>query len=154
MAYILDVLTTIAGCFYFLFLGLWVLLTDFILPVALLALAVLVVLLIVALVRTLIRGHKTSTYVPAPEKAREDEYTAKLSEMVKVETVSVFGQSDPDKFRELHKVMEAQFPTVFEKLDHRMKVAETDEGKELQARVDELMLLLNAYRTGAVTENP
>lgn len=117
MSFIINFLTTLAGCFYFLFLGLWVLLIDFILPVVLLALAVLVVLLVVALVRTLIRGHKTSTYVPAPEKAREDEYAAKLSEMVKVETVSVFGESDPDKFRELHKVMESQFPTVFEKLE-------------------------------------
>ena len=117
MTFIIEFLTTLAGCFYFLFLGLWVLFIDFLLPVALLALAVLVVLLIVALVRTLIRGHKTSTYVPAPEKAREDEYAAKLSEMVKVETVSVFGQSDPDKFRQLHKVMEREFPTVFEKLE-------------------------------------
>ena len=117
MSFIANFLTTLAGCFYFLFLGLWVLFVDFILPVALLALAVLVVLLVAALVHTLIRGHKTSTYVPAPEKAREDKYAKKLSEMVKVETVSVFGESDPDKFRELHKVMETQFPTVFEKLE-------------------------------------
>ena len=41
---------------------------------------------------------------------------------------------------------------VFERLETRMKVAETDEGLDLQARVDDLMLLLNAYRTGAVTE--
>ena len=42
---------------------------------------------------------------------------------------------------------------IFEKLDHRMKVSETDEGRALQARVDDLMLLLDAYRTGAVAEN-
>ena len=41
---------------------------------------------------------------------------------------------------------------VFERLEERMKVAQTDEGLDLQARVDDLMLLLNAYRTGAVTE--
>ena len=41
---------------------------------------------------------------------------------------------------------------VFEKLEHRMKVAETDEGRELQERVDDLLLLLTAYRTGAITE--
>lgn len=117
MAYIVDVLTTIAGCLYFLFLGLWVLFMDFILPVALIALAILVVLLLVALVRTLIRGHKTATYVPAPDKAREETCAKKLSEMVKVETVSVFGESDPDKFRVLHKVMEREFPLVFEKLE-------------------------------------
>ena len=69
MAYILDVLTTIAGCFYFLFLGLWVLITNFILPVALILLAILAALLVIALVRTLIRGHKTSNYVPADRKS-------------------------------------------------------------------------------------
>ena len=42
---------------------------------------------------------------------------------------------------------------IFEKLDHRMKVAETDEGQVLQAQVDDLMALLAAYRTGAVAEN-
>ena len=41
MAYILDTLTTIAGCFYFLFLGLYVLFMDFILPVALILLGIL-----------------------------------------------------------------------------------------------------------------
>ena len=72
MAYIIDVLTTVAGCLYFFLLGLWILFVEFILPVALIALAVLAALLIVALVRTLIRGKKTSTYVPAPEKEREE----------------------------------------------------------------------------------
>jgi hypothetical protein len=42
---------------------------------------------------------------------------------------------------------------IFEKMDHRVKVSETDEGRELQAQVDELKELLEAYRTGAVTEN-
>ncbi len=41
---------------------------------------------------------------------------------------------------------------VFEKLENRMKVAQTDEGCELQERVEDLLLLLNAYRTGAITE--
>ena len=42
---------------------------------------------------------------------------------------------------------------IFEKMEHRLKVAESDEGKKLQAQVDDLMLLLEAYRTGAVNEN-
>ena len=42
---------------------------------------------------------------------------------------------------------------IFEKMNTRMKVSETDEGRELQARVDELTLLLDAYRSGAVREN-
>ena len=41
---------------------------------------------------------------------------------------------------------------IFEKLESRMKVAETDEGRQLQDRVDDLMLLLDAYRSGAVAE--
>ncbi len=42
---------------------------------------------------------------------------------------------------------------IFEKMEHRLKVAETDEGRALQAQVDDLKDLLEAYRTGAVTEN-
>jgi len=42
---------------------------------------------------------------------------------------------------------------VFEKIETRMRVSSTDEGSELQTRVDDLMLLLEAYRTGAVTED-
>ena len=42
---------------------------------------------------------------------------------------------------------------VFEKLESRMKVGQTEEGLELQARVHDLMLLLEAYRSGAVRES-
>ena len=42
---------------------------------------------------------------------------------------------------------------IFEKMETRMRVSETDEGTELQTRVDDLLMLLEAYRTGAVTEN-
>ena len=42
---------------------------------------------------------------------------------------------------------------IFEKMNTRMKISETDEGKELQRQVDELTMLLNAYRSGAVREN-
>ena len=41
---------------------------------------------------------------------------------------------------------------IFEEMDHRMKVWETDEGRDLQARMDDLLLLLDAYRSGAVAE--
>ena len=34
-----------------------------------------------------------------------------------------------------------------------MRVSQTDEGAELQTRVDDLLMLLEAYRSGAVTEN-
>ena len=42
---------------------------------------------------------------------------------------------------------------IFEYMESRMKVAETDQGRELQARVDELRDLLIAYQSGAVTED-
>ncbi|MBQ2854265.1 MAG: fructose-1,6-bisphosphatase [Oscillospiraceae bacterium] len=42
---------------------------------------------------------------------------------------------------------------VFETLETRMRVADTDEGKALQTRVDDLLLLLDAYRSGAVRED-
>ena len=43
--------------------------------------------------------------------------------------------------------------TIIEKMDCRMKVAKTDAGVRLQEQVDELLLLLKAYRSGAVAEN-
>ena len=42
---------------------------------------------------------------------------------------------------------------VFETFESRMRVSHTDEGKELQTRVNDLMDLLEAYRSGAITEN-
>ena len=42
---------------------------------------------------------------------------------------------------------------AFEALEQRMKVAQTDEGVELQAQVYDLLRLMEAYRSGAVTEN-
>ncbi len=42
---------------------------------------------------------------------------------------------------------------VFEAMESRIKVAQTDEGAQLQAQVHDLMRLLEAYRSGAVAEN-
>ena len=67
----------------------------------------------------------------------------------------VAHQPFSSKYDAIHKNDDIENESdIFEKIDHRMKVSETDEGRELQAQVDDLMLLLNAYRTGAVTENP
>ena len=52
----------------------------------------------------------------------------------------------------LHNDDIANDDLIFEKLEHRMRVSETDEGYQLQTQVDELKELLNAYRAGAVTE--
>ena len=42
---------------------------------------------------------------------------------------------------------------IFERLETRMKISETDLGHALQSQVDDLMQLLIAYRTGAVKED-
>ncbi len=41
---------------------------------------------------------------------------------------------------------------VFEKMHTRITVAQTDQGRELQVRVDELLRLLESYRTGLIPE--
>ncbi len=42
---------------------------------------------------------------------------------------------------------------IFERMESRIKIAETDDGKELQKQVDDLAALLEAYKTGLVQEN-
>ena len=42
---------------------------------------------------------------------------------------------------------------VFERLDGRQKIKETDIGRDLQTQIDDLMALLNAYRDGVVLED-
>ena len=53
--------------------------------------------------------------------------------------------------RENHDI--ANDSLVIEELESRMKVAQTDQGIGLQEKVDDLLNLLKAYRTGAVAES-
>ncbi len=58
------------------------------------------------------------------------------------------------KWNAVHKNDDiASNSVIFEKLEARMRVSQTDEGTELQTRVDDLLMLLEAYRSGAVTED-
>ena len=58
------------------------------------------------------------------------------------------------KYDAIHKNDDiANDSQVFEKMETRMRVAQTDEGMELQQRVEDLKELLEAYRSGAITEN-
>ena len=58
------------------------------------------------------------------------------------------------KWNAIHKNDDIQNESlVFEQLPSRMRICQTDEGVALQAQVDDLMMLLDAYRTGAVTED-
>ena len=47
----------------------------------------------------------------------------------------------------------ASSSVVFERMDSRQKIAETDIGRQLQEQIDDLMDLVAAYRSGAIAEN-
>ena len=58
------------------------------------------------------------------------------------------------KYDAIHKNDDiANDSLIFEKMATRMKVSETDEGRELQSQVDDLLDLMEAFRSGAVTED-
>lgn len=80
-------------------------------------LGLIVLLLIIALIRTLLVGKKQTSYTPSTDQKRIDEYAKKLSKMVQFETVSVRGKPDPEKFRKFHKLLEKLFPNVFKELE-------------------------------------
>ena len=74
-------------------------------------------LLLISLVRTLFIPSRRSEYVPAPDPARTGEYAEKLSRMVRVETVSVPGENQREKFLAFHRELESLFPLVHQKLE-------------------------------------
>ena len=53
----------------------------------------------------------------------------------------------------LHNHDIANDSLIFERMESRVKIAETDIGRKLQAQADDLRRLLEAYRSGAVTED-
>ena len=58
------------------------------------------------------------------------------------------------KWNAVHKNDDiANESVVFETLEQRMRLSQTDEGEDLQTQVNDLMLLLDAYRSGAVAED-
>ena len=58
------------------------------------------------------------------------------------------------KWNAVHKNDDiASDSVVFETLEQRMRLSQTDEGEALQTQVHDLMLLLDAYRSGAVAED-
>ncbi|MBE6014247.1 MAG: M20/M25/M40 family metallo-hydrolase [Lachnospiraceae bacterium] len=76
-----------------------------------------VLLLLIALIKTLCTPTKVSEYVPKPDPEREKAYAEKLSEMIKYDTTSNTDVYEPEKFRGFHQVLKKLFPNVFEKLD-------------------------------------
>ena len=74
-------------------------------------------LVLIALVKTLLTPAKVSTWEPKKDPQREAEYAEKLAEMVRFETVSRKDDIRVERFLEFHKVLEKLFPLVHEKLE-------------------------------------
>ena len=85
--------------------------------VLLAVLGVLVLLLLIALVRTLLTGAKKSDWTAKREPEREALYSQKLSRMVQIETVSRRGVDRRETFLGFHKLLEELFPLVHEHLE-------------------------------------
>ena len=85
--------------------------------IILIVLGIILLLLLIAVIRTLLIGKKQTSYTPSTDQKRIDEYAKKLSTMVQFETVSVRGKPEPEKFRKFHKVLEKLFPNVFKTLE-------------------------------------
>ena len=85
--------------------------------ILLILIGLLLLAVIVSLVRTLMMPSLQSEYVPAPDPARADAYAEKLSRMIRVETVSIPGEDQREKFLAFHRELESLFPLVHAKLE-------------------------------------
>ena len=80
-------------------------------------LGVLILLVLIAVVRTLISPRKVSAWEPKRDPAREQAYAETLSKMVQYETVSKKGEIQREKFLGFHKLLEELFPLVHANLE-------------------------------------
>ena len=74
-------------------------------------------LLLIALLRTLLSPAKQSLWKPAADPERERRYAETLSHMVRCETVSRKGEDQREKFLGFHRLLEELFPLVHGKLE-------------------------------------
>lgn len=74
-------------------------------------------LLLIALLRTLLSPAKQSLWKPAAYPEREARYAETLSRMVRCETVSRKGEDQRKKFLGFHRLLEELFPLVHGKLE-------------------------------------
>ena len=79
--------------------------------------ALLVLLLLVAVVRTLLMPNKRSDYAAPEADARAMLLAQKLSKMIQYDTTSHANVHEEEKFLGFHKVLEELFPLVHEKLE-------------------------------------
>ena len=82
-------------------------------------LGIFVILLVICALRALTLKAKPNTNKPAinPTDDEANDYAKKLSEMVKVPTISLRGNEDLTQFYKLHEVMEKNFPLIFSRLE-------------------------------------
>ena len=78
--------------------------------------ALLLLAVLAAVVRTLLRPRKKSDYKPHENEEEALRLAEKLSEMIKYDTTSHAGVAEVEKFLGFHKVLEKLFPLVHEKL--------------------------------------
>ena len=78
---------------------------------------VLLLLILIAVVRTLLSPKKTSDYKPQEDEQESLRLAKKLSKMIQVDTTSHTGGDDLEKFRAFHKTLAELFPLVFSKLE-------------------------------------
>ena len=77
------------------------------------------VLLIAAVIRTILIKAKPNNResIVSFTKEEEDKYARKLSEMIKIPTVSAAEGDSLEEFEKLHAVMEREFPNVFKTME-------------------------------------
>ena len=80
-------------------------------------LGIVVLLLLVALVKTLLTPTLKSTYVADEPEEVSLPLAEKLSKMVQCDTTSFEGQKDPARWEAFHRVLQELFPLVHEKLE-------------------------------------
>lgn len=80
-------------------------------------LAIFLLLLLVALIRTLLMKSKTSDYLAQADEEEALRLAGKLSKMVQYDTTSHSGVAEVEKFRGFHKVLEELFPLVHQQLE-------------------------------------
>nr|MBQ6242769.1 M20/M25/M40 family metallo-hydrolase [Lachnospiraceae bacterium] len=80
-------------------------------------LALCLLLILLAVIRTLLTPARRADWTPRRDPEREAAYAEKLARMVRCETVSAKGEIRREKFLAFHEVLAELFPLVHEKLE-------------------------------------
>ncbi len=81
------------------------------------AVALLILLLLICVIRALLMGSRHSDYTAPAEDERARRYADLLSRMVKCDTTSHDGMTDTAPFEAFHEVLKELFPRVFSTLE-------------------------------------